>query len=66
MPCTINTCTRVFTNLKAYTNHTYGDHLSWPRATSTNHHGNLSTTFEMVEHQMTEEDEQDLETDMET
>ena len=31
-----------------------------------NHHGNLTATFETVEHQMTEDYEQDLETNMET
>lgn len=32
LQCNIESCTRIFTNMKTYTNHIYGDHQSLPRA----------------------------------
>ena len=61
IPCTIDNCTRVFTKMKTFTNHIYGDHLNLLRA---NHHGNL-TNVEMASHDIRTE-EQDFEMDEDT
>ena len=32
--CNIDNCTRIFRNMKTYSNHIYGDHMSLPRTAS--------------------------------
>lgn len=37
LQCNIENCTRIFKNMKTYTNHIYGDHISLPRTASAYH-----------------------------
>ena len=49
LQCNIDNCTRIFRNMKSYTNHIYGDHLSLPRSASTYCGSTIAASYDNAE-----------------
>lgn len=60
IPCPMDNCTRLFTKMKTYTNHIYGDHLSLPRATSSS----IDVQLALPSHNESADEEQESEMDV--